>query len=254
MLWTSSYQPASTRRERRSLSSVVNPYTTSVQALVAPRGCTHQRSSSAAVLDLDYGSLKCDARSKRRSLSHACSSGGGLGGGVGTADNNNSVSPTPHQQQAKAAKNLDEDFAPISTCAVTASPLTSTTVSRSRSSKLSSSGSAASKISVRFNESTGGSLVTGPTTAGATLSTATTPTTASVAKCHHLLSDDEPKQPLQQQQQFPPPVQRTHSNPEMELCSVCLARKECEILLKRTYSKVKTRDPPNRMSNLFCFK
>ena len=248
MLWTSSYQPASTRRERRSLSSVVNPYTTSVQALVAPRGCTHQRSSSAAVLDLDYGSLKCDARSKRRSLSHACSSGGGLVGGVGTADNN-SVSPTPHQQQAKAAKNLDEDFAPISTCAVTASPLTSTTVSRSRSSKLSSSGSTASKISVRFNESTGGSLVTGPTTAGATLSTATTPTTASVAKCHHLLSDDEPKQPLQQ----PQAVQRTHSNPEMELCPVCLARKECEILLKRTYSKVKTRDP-NRMSNLFCFK
>ena len=33
-------------------------------------------------------------------------------------------------------------------------------------------------------------------------------------------------------------VQRTQSNPEMECCPVCLARKECEILLKRTYSKV----------------
>lgn len=33
-------------------------------------------------------------------------------------------------------------------------------------------------------------------------------------------------------------VQRTQSNPEMEFCPVCLARKECEILLKRTYSKV----------------
>ncbi len=33
-------------------------------------------------------------------------------------------------------------------------------------------------------------------------------------------------------------VQRTQSNPEMEYCPVCLARKECEILLKRTYSKV----------------
>ena len=33
-------------------------------------------------------------------------------------------------------------------------------------------------------------------------------------------------------------VQRTQSNPEMEACPVCLARKECEILLKRTYSKV----------------
>ncbi len=33
-------------------------------------------------------------------------------------------------------------------------------------------------------------------------------------------------------------VQRTHSNPEMECCPVCLARNQCEILLKRTYSKV----------------
>ncbi|TRY71956.1 hypothetical protein TCAL_17143 [Tigriopus californicus] len=33
-------------------------------------------------------------------------------------------------------------------------------------------------------------------------------------------------------------VQRTQSNPEMDSCPVCLARKECEILLKRTYSKV----------------
>lgn len=36
----------------------------------------------------------------------------------------------------------------------------------------------------------------------------------------------------------PHAVQRTQSNPEMECCPVCLARKECEILLKRTYSKV----------------
>lgn len=33
-------------------------------------------------------------------------------------------------------------------------------------------------------------------------------------------------------------VQRTQSNPEMECCPVCLARNQCEILLKRTYSKV----------------
>ena len=59
-------------------------------------------------------------------------------------------------------------------------------------------------------------------------------------KCHHLLSEESDRwtssttnQPLQ-----PQVVQRTQSNPEMELCPVCLARKECEILLKRTYSKV----------------
>lgn len=42
-------------------------------------------------------------------------------------------------------------------------------------------------------------------------------------------------------EKVPPPhaVQRTQSNPEMESCPVCLARKECEILLKRTYSKVR---------------
>ena len=63
----SSYQPrhnptvTSTRRER-SFSSVVNPY-------VLSRGytTTHQRSSSAAVLDLDYSSF--EAKAKRRSLS-----------------------------------------------------------------------------------------------------------------------------------------------------------------------------------------
>ena len=61
------------------------------------------------------------------------------------------------------------------------------------------------------------------------------------SKCHHLLSEESDRwtssttqnQPLQ-----PQVVQRTQSNPEMELCPVCLARKECEILLKRTYSKV----------------
>ena len=41
-------------------------------------------------------------------------------------------------------------------------------------------------------------------------------------------------------------VQRTQSNPEMEYCPVCLARKECEILLKRTYSKV------NEQSSFKC--
>ena len=84
----------------------------------------------------------------------------------------------------------------------------------------------------------------------------------SPARCHHLAAapvkqapaaapaaaDSEGgdlSQPEQKQQQRiwfsptgPQAVQRTQSNPEMEYCPVCLARKECEILLKRTYSKV----------------
>ena len=76
------------------------------------------------------------------------------------------------------------------------------------------------------------------------------------ARCHHLaaaaasqaavaqLVEEGVETPQQQQQRIwfsptpPQTVQRTQSNPEMECCPVCLARKECEILLKRTYSKV----------------
>ena len=76
-------------------------------------------------------------------------------------------------------------------------------------------------------------------------------------RCHHLATaaaqqlqlqaavnqtGDSEQQQLQQRIWFSPgqpqTVQRTQSNPEMEYCPVCLARKECEILLKRTYSKV----------------
>ena len=42
----------------------------------------------------------------------------------------------------------------------------------------------------------------------------------------------------QQQQQGALVVQRTHSNPEMECCPLCMARNQCEILVRRTYSKV----------------
>ena len=43
-------------------------------------------------------------------------------------------------------------------------------------------------------------------------------------------------------------VKRTNSNPEMECCPLCTARNQCEILVRRTYSKVA---PPrnNRNSN-----
>lgn len=42
----------------------------------------------------------------------------------------------------------------------------------------------------------------------------------------------------QHQQQQALVVQRTHSNPEMECCPLCMARNQCEILVRRTYSKV----------------
>ena len=78
------------------------------------------------------------------------------------------------------------------------------------------------------------------------------------SRCHHLAAAAAQKaveegavvadpSSSQQQQRIlftpvpPQTVQRTQSNPEMECCPVCLARKECEILLKRTYSKVISR-------------
>lgn len=68
-------------------------------------------------------------------------------------------------------------------------------------------------------------------------------------RCHHLSVDVDDAKNLNTVTVRPsasrvgdkaPPhiVQRTQSNPEMDSCPVCLARKECEILLKRTYSKV----------------
>ena len=57
-------------------------------------------------------------------------------------------------------------------------------------------------------------------------------------RCHHLIAEEVQSKYKEDSGNT---VQRTHSNPEMEYCPVCLARKECEILLKRTYSKVLAR-------------
>ena len=56
-------------------------------------------------------------------------------------------------------------------------------------------------------------------------------------RCHHMIAE-EGASGGGGGTGSPHVVQRTQSNPEMECCPVCLARKECEILLKRTYSKV----------------
>ena len=61
-----------------------------------------------------------------------------------------------------------------------------------------------------------------------------TPVTSNVlpgSRCHHLISEEGDTST-----DHPHGVVRTRSNPEMECCPLCLARKECEILVKRTYS------------------
>ena len=55
----------------------------------------------------------------------------------------------------------------------------------------------------------------------------------SAFRCHHKIAEenhDPAKQELV--------VKRTNSNPEMECCPLCTARNQCEILVRRTYSKV----------------
>ena len=57
--------------------------------------------------------------------------------------------------------------------------------------------------------------------------------------CHHLRPAGGPSDP-QLQSGGTRAAERTQSNPEIDYCPVCLARKECEILLKRTYSRRNT--------------
>ena len=80
-------------------------------------------------------------------------------------------------------------------------------------------------------------------TGGESVLSVTTPISSSVVpgtRCHHLIAE-EGDASFQQTvsssvtPDHPHGVVRTRSNPEME-CALCLARKECEILVKRTYS------------------
>ena len=158
-------------RRERSLSSITSPN-------VFERGHhpQHQRSSSAAILDLEYAGLESNA--KRRSLS-TCAGDAATVSGRG--------------QQTSSELEV----------ATSASSTSTTAMQWSSKPK---SGISTSSHVVRFEDKP--------------------------SKCHHLLSDE-----VDRGLQSSAVVQRTQSNPEMELCPVCLARKECEILLKRTYSK-----------------
>ena len=64
------------------------------------------------------------------------------------------------------------------------------------------------------------------------MSLGTTPGT----RCHHLIAEESENAHSQGTSDHPHGVVRTRSNPEMECCPLCIARKECEILVKRTYS------------------
>lgn len=190
--WSSSHHRQLNRRER-SLSSVASPY------FLTSRG-QHQRSTSAAALDLDQ---YLDAKAKRRSLS--------------TNDQKAGPPAAAAMNQAEAVLEDCSEEQQQEKVAV-ASSASSYHKSSSRSSLAKTS--SCFSPSVRFEDTS--SMLP--------------------SKCHHLLSDETDRWNAQQQQPqtaaSTATVQRTHSNPEMELCPVCLARKECEILLKRTYSKV----------------
>ena len=78
-------------------------------------------------------------------------------------------------------------------------------------------------------------------TGGDSISNATTPISSTVTpgtRCHHLIAEEgeNVSSSLSGMSDHPHGVVRTRSNPEMECCPLCLARKECEILVKRTYS------------------
>ena len=77
-------------------------------------------------------------------------------------------------------------------------------------------------------------------TSGDSVSNASTPIMSSVTpgtRCHHLIAEEgESASSSGTLSDHPHGVVRTRSNPEMECCPLCLARKECEILVKRTYS------------------
>lgn len=78
-------------------------------------------------------------------------------------------------------------------------------------------------------------------TGGDSISNATTPILFTVTpgtRCHHLIAEEGEHVSYSSSgmSDHPHGVVRTRSNPEMECCPLCLARKECEILVKRTYS------------------
>ena len=252
MMSSSSYYRQPNRRER-SLSSISSPnshFPTGSTSLAskgqqpqgvsastaASRGHHHQRSSSA-ILDLDPAGFEPTA-SKRRSLSTAAASD------RSSSSSSFYVNPTVSTPTTSITSLTTASLAEteVTTTVPVASP-TSTTVTGTEK--------AGSKLPVSVSKSRGTTVPTSTniTASGSHVRFFETDRlhTDKPYKCHHLLSNDETEL---SHNRWPSTfdrtlgasgqqsVQRTNSNPEMELCSVCMARKECEILLKRTWSKV----------------
>ena len=237
------------QQPQQSSASAQQPPSASSQQ---PRSHHHQRSTSA-ILDLGFE----PAASKRRSLSTAAASDG-------------SSTELQVGDKPKISKSVSDNLIVTSTssgASVTSpSSSTSTLASEIEAAGLmtSVSPSASAVFASSGEKVTGGTPWTDspwtiesssklPVSKSRMVPSASTgghvrfTETDKPYKCHHLLNSDETEPSQRWLASMPSTaasanpgqtVQRANSNPEMELCSVCLARKECEILLKRTWSKV----------------
>ena len=238
------------QQPQQSSASAQQPHSASSQQ---PRSHHHQRSTSA-ILDLGFE----PAASKRRSLSTAAASDGSSTDlQVGDKPKiSKSVSDNLIVTSTSSGASVTSPSSSTSTLASEIEAGLMTSVSPSASAVFASSGEkviggsnpwtdspwtleSSSKLPVSKSR-----MVPSASTGG---HVRFTETDNKPYKCHHLLNSDETEPSQRWLASMPSTaasanpgqtVQRANSNPEMELCSVCLARKECEILLKRTWSKV----------------
>ena len=234
------------QQPQQSSASAQQPPSASSQQ---PRSHHHQRSTSA-ILDLGFE----PAASKRRSLSTAAASDGSELQVGDKPKISKSVSDNLIVTSTSSGASVTSPSSSTSTLASEIEAGLMTSVSPSASAVFSSSGEkvtggnpwndspwtieSSSKLPVSKSR-----MVPSASTGGHVRFTETD----KPYKCHHLLNSDETEPSQRWLASMPSTaasvnpgqtVQRANSNPEMELCSVCLARKECEILLKRTWSKV----------------
>ena len=254
MMSSSYYRQQPSRRER-SMSSISSPNShfpgasshshhqphqpSSSLSSTAVAGRGHHQRSSSAILDLDYAGIEA-ATSKRRSLSTAAADGSSSSSfrtnptafsGSSLTSPSSSIPPPSSDVEATVTAGNAVGAPQTVASAVAASPTAIVVPGE----KLTGSKLPVSKSRAVPSSTTG--IVTG---SHVRFTEAEKP-----YKCPHLLSSDEndpshrwTAASASQHSAGGQAVQRTNSNPEMELCPVCMARKECEILLKRTWSKV----------------
>ena len=253
MMSSSYYRQQPSRHRERSMSSISSPNShfpgasshshhqphqpSSSLSSTAVAGRGHHQRSSSAILDLDYAGIEA-ATSKRRSLSTAAADGSSSSSFrtnptafSGSSLTSPSSSIPPPSSDVEATVTAGNAVGAPQTVATAVAPSPTAIVVPGE--KLTGSKLPVSKSRAVPSSTTG--IVTG---SHVRFTEAEKP-----YKCPHLLSSDE----NDPSHRWPvastshgggQAVQRTNSNPEMELCPVCMARKECEILLKRTWSKV----------------